>query len=43
MLVKKVILNNCAQFTNWISEVNNIQVDNANDIDIVMPIVIDRI
>ena len=37
MLVKKVIFNNCAQFTNWISEINNIQVDYANDIDIVMP------
>ena len=37
MLVKKVIFNNCAQFTNWISEISNIQVDYANDIDIVMP------
>ena len=34
---KKKKFNNCAQFTNWISEINNIQVDNANDIDIVMP------
>ena len=37
---KKVILKNCAiaPFTNCISETNNTQVDNAKDIDIVMPI-----
>ena len=35
---KKVIFINCAPFTNWISEINNTQVDNAKDIDIVMPI-----
>ena len=34
---KKVIFINCAQFTYWISEINNTQVDNAKDIDIVMP------
>ena len=34
---KKVILNNCAPFTNCISEINNTQIDNAKDIDIVMP------
>ena len=34
---KKVIFRNCAPFTNCISEVNNTQVDNAKDIDIVMP------
>ena len=34
---KKVIYKNCVPFTNWISEVNNTQVDNAKDIDIVMP------
>ena len=28
---------NCAPFTNFISEINNTQVDNAKDIDIVMP------
>ena len=33
---KKVIFKNCAPFTNCISEINNIQVDNAKDIDIVM-------
>ena len=35
---KKVILKNCAPFTNYISEIkNNIQEENAKDIDIVMP------
>ena len=33
---KKVIFKNCAPFTNCISEINNTQVDNANDLDIVM-------
>ena len=28
---------NCAPFTNCISEINNTQVDNAKDIDTVMP------
>ena len=32
---KKVIFENCAPFTNRISEVNNTQVDDAKDIDIV--------
>ena len=35
---KKVIFKNCAPFTNCISEINDTQADNANDIDIVMPI-----
>ena len=35
---KKVIFKNCAPFTNWIGEINNTQVDDAQDIDIVMPI-----
>ena len=35
---KKVILKNCAPFINCISEKNNTQVDNAKDIDIVMPV-----
>ena len=35
---KKVIFKNCAPFTNCISEINNIQIDNAKAIDIVMPI-----
>ena len=34
---KKVILKNCASFTNCISEINNTQIDNPKDIDIVMP------
>ena len=34
---KKVIFKNCAPFTKCISEINNTQVDNAKDIDIVMP------
>ena len=34
---KKVLFKNCAPFTNCISEINNTQVDNAKDIDIVMP------
>ena len=28
---------NCAPFTDWISKLNNTQVDNAKDIDVVMP------
>ena len=34
---KKVILKNCAPFTNCISRINNEQTDNAKYIDIVMP------
>ena len=34
---KKVIFKSCAPFSNCISEINNTQVDNAKDIDIVMP------
>ena len=34
---KKVIFKNCALFTNCISEYNDTQIDNAKDIDIVMP------
>ena len=34
---KKVIFKNCAPFTNCLSEINNTQIDNAKDIDIVMP------
>ena len=34
---KNVVFKNCAPFTNCISEINNTQVDNAKDIDIVMP------
>ena len=34
---KKVIFKNCARFTNCISKINNNQIDNAEYIDIVMP------
>ena len=34
---KSVAFKNCAPFTNCISEINNTQVDNAKDIDIIMP------
>ena len=33
---KKVIFKNCVPFTNYISEINNTQVDNAKETDIVM-------
>ena len=35
---EKVIFKNCATFINYISQINNTQVDNAKDIDIVMPV-----
>ena len=35
---KKVVFKNFAPFTNCISEINNTQVDNAKDIDSVMPV-----
>ena len=35
---KKVIFKCCAPFTNFISEIINTQVDNAKDIDVVMPV-----
>ena len=34
---KKVILQNCAPFTDRITEINNTQEDDAEKIDIVMP------
>ena len=34
---KGVVFRNCAPFINCISEINNTQIDNAKDIDIVMP------
>ena len=34
---KRVIFKNCAPFANCISEINKTQIDNAKDIDIVMP------
>ena len=35
---KKVIFKNCASFTNCINKINNTQIDNAEYIDIIMPI-----
>ena len=40
---KKVIFKNLAPFTNCISGINNTQVDDAHDIDVVMPIQFNRI
>ena len=37
IITKKVIFKNCAPFTNCTTEINNTQIDNAKDIDIVMP------
>ena len=34
---KEIIFKNCAPFTNSISKINNSQIDNAEYIDIVMP------
>ena len=34
---KKVIFENCALFIDFTSKINNAQVDNAKDIDILMP------
>ena len=34
---KGVAFKNCSPFTNYISEINNTEVENAKDIDIVMP------
>ena len=34
---EKVIFKNCAPFTNCISKINSTQIDNAQYIDIVMP------
>ena len=35
---KKVVINNCAPFSDCISEINNIQVDNVKYIDVMIPI-----
>ena len=34
--IKKIIFKNCAPFVNYISRINNTQVDDADDIDVVM-------
>ena len=36
-IYKGVIFKNCAPFTNYISSINNIQIDNAEYINVVMP------
>ena len=36
-IIKKVMFKNCSPFTNCISKINNTQIDNAEYIDIVMP------
>ena len=35
---KDAAFTNCAPFTNCINEINNAKIDNAKDIDIVMPV-----
>ena len=35
---KFVITKNCAPFSDCLSKINNTQVDNAKDIDLVMPV-----
>ena len=35
--IKKVIFKNCAPFTDFISEINNANIDNAISADVVMP------
>ena len=37
MIIKKVVFKNYAPFTGCISEINNIQIANAADIDVVIP------
>ena len=34
---KQIMFKNCAPFTNCISEINNTQIENAKDLDVVMP------
>ena len=36
-VLKKVTFKNCAPFINCINEINNMQEDNAKDLDIVIP------
>ena len=38
ILIKKVIFKNCAPFTSCISKISNTQIDNAEYIDIVIPL-----
>ena len=34
---KGIIIKDSAPFTNWITEINNTQIDNAKDINVVIP------
>ena len=34
---KEIVFKNCTPFTDCISEINNTQIDNAKDLDVVMP------
>ena len=34
---KEIVFTNCALFTDCISEINNIQINNAKEIDVLMP------
>ena len=34
---EEVVFNNCAPFTDCVNEINNPQIDNANYIDVIMP------
>ena len=34
---KDIVFTNCSPFIDWISEINNTQIDNAKNIDVVMP------
>ena len=38
MLIKKVMFKNCAPLTDCKNETNSVEIDNAKDIDITMPI-----
>ena len=35
---KDVILKNCTPFTDYVSKINNTQIENAKDIDVLIPI-----
>ena len=36
--IQKLVLENCVPFNDFISEINNTEIDNVEDIDTVMPI-----
>ena len=37
IVLKNIIFKNCGPFTDCISEINNIQIGNAKDIDVAIP------